>query len=51
MLCVILIIIVRWNDVLYNGTIIKGNTFYELNREIYTNLKLSQQCGKKCRDN
>lgn len=41
MLCGKLIIIVMWNDVLYNGTIIKGNTFYEFNREIYTNSKLS----------
>jgi len=41
MLCGIVIIIVMWNKVLYNGTIIKGNTFYEFNREIHTNFKLS----------
>lgn len=41
MLYGILMIIVMWNNVLYNGTIIKGNTFYEFNREIYTNFKLS----------
>jgi hypothetical protein len=41
MLCGILIIIVIWNNILYNGTIIKGDTFYEFNREIYRNFKLS----------
>ena len=41
MLYGILIVIVMWNSVLYNGTIIKGNTFYEFNRKIYTDFKLS----------
>ena len=41
MLCGILIIIVIWNNILYNGTIIKGDRFYEFNREIYRNFKLS----------
>ncbi len=40
MLYGILIIIVIWNNILYNGTIIKGNTFYEFNWEIYSNFKL-----------
>jgi hypothetical protein len=37
----IVIIIAMWNNILYNGTIIKGNTFYEFNREIFTSFKLS----------
>ena len=41
MLSRILIIIVIWNDILYNGTILKGRTLYEFNWEIYTNFKLS----------
>jgi hypothetical protein len=41
MLCGIVIITVIWNNILYNGTIIKGNKFCEFNREIYTNFKLS----------
>jgi len=41
MLCGILFIVSIWNNIPYNGTIIKGNKFYEFNREIYTNSKLS----------
>ena len=37
----IVIIIVMWNNILYNGTVLKGRTLYEFNWEIYTNFKLS----------
>lgn len=37
----ILIIVFMWNTIPYNGTVMEGNTFYEFNREIYTNFKLS----------
>jgi len=31
MLCSIVIVIVIWNNILYNGTILKGKTLYEFN--------------------